>query len=77
MKDIDFRLDPKLFEEPDDPGKAMMQKIKSAMRAQTKEEGRRQGYDEGYAAGWPSGYNQALEDLLTVINDFVRGNKIG
>lgn len=76
MKDIDFRLDPRIPDEPEDGGKAMMAKIREALKTQMFEEGRRKGYDEGFGDGYQSGYNQALESFLKLTNDFVGGNKI-
>lgn len=75
MKDIDFRLDPKLFETPDEPGKAMMSQIREAQKTQAYEEGRRRGFDEGYEAGYIAGRKQEQEDFFDYFHARYKGDR--
>ena len=75
MDHIDFRLDPRIPDEPEDNGRAMMTRIREAQKTQVYEEGRRRGFDEGYEAGYIAGRKQEQEDFFDYFHARYKGDR--
>lgn len=75
MDNIDFRLDPRIPETPEDNSRAMMGRIREAQKTQAFEEGRRQGFDEGFAAGVLQGRKEEQEAHLDFCYSRYKGDR--